>query len=116
MSEEQTTPIEDIKENAEVVSSVLENPLEDIPPEKLLGLLEIWKQQVEAEIADHDGKKQKIYVVYKRQKDMYDRWLSGPMNKMKKLDGLINGRKKVLMDVSREIKQIKDKITTVDNV
>ena len=90
-----------------VVSTILANPNDDVPPEKLLELMEIWKGKVQEEISDYEGKKGEVYVIYKRQKDMYDKWLSGPMGKMKKFDKLIAGRKKVLIDIDKEINKIK---------
>lgn len=90
-----------------VVSTILANPNDEVPPEKLLELMEIWKGKVQEEISDYEGKKGEIYVIYKRQKEMYDKWLSGPMGKMKKFDKLIAGRKKVLIDIDKEINKIK---------
>ena len=94
----------------EVVSTILANPNDDVPPEKLLELLKIWKEKVESEIAEYDGEKAKLYAIYKRQKDMYHKWLSIRLKKMKKFDNLINGRKKVLIDVNKEISKLSSEI------
>ncbi len=75
-------------------------------PEQMLEWMKVWKEKVEGEIALYESGKQKVYVVYKRQKDMYDKWLSGRLKKMKKFDGLINNRKKVLIDVNKEIAKL----------
>lgn len=98
-----------------VVSTILANPMDKVPPDKLVELLEIWKLKVESEISDYEAKKASIHVVYKRQKDLYDKWLSGPIGKMKKLDKTINGRKKVLMEVNKEINKLKESLTPTTN-
>ncbi len=99
---------EELEKDSPVVSSLLSNPDEEVSPEKLLELMEIWKKKIEEEITDHETKKAGIYAVYKKQKDMYDKWLSTPLGKMKKLDKIISGRKKVLIDIEKEIKKIKE--------
>lgn len=86
---------------------------EAISPEKLLGFMEMWKLKVEKEIQEYEDEKQKIYAVYKKQKDMYDGWLSVRLKKMKKYDVALNGRKKVLIDVNKEIAKLKS--TPEDN-
>ena len=98
-----------------VVSTILANPYDKVPPEKLLELLEIWKTQVEGEIAGHEKRKDDVYVVYKRQKDLYDKWLSGPLGRMKKIDKTIAGRKKVLIDVNKEINKLKESLTPTES-
>jgi len=94
-----------------VVSTILANPNDNVPPEKLLELMEIWKGKVQDEIADYEAKKAEVYAVYKRHKEMYDKLLSGPIGKMKKLDKIMSGRKKVLMDIDKEIAKIKENQT-----
>jgi DNA-directed RNA polymerase specialized sigma54-like protein len=79
-----------------------------VPPAELIVMLEEWKAKINDEISDYDTKKAGIFTIYKRQKELYDKWLSGPMGKMKKLDKLIAGRKKVLLDVDKEINKIKE--------
>ena len=98
-----------------VVSTILANPNDEVPPEKLLELMVIWKEKVESEIADYEGEKAKVFTVYKRQKDMYDKWLAGPLGKMKKFDKVIMGRKKVLIDVNKEITKLKSAQTPPAN-
>jgi hypothetical protein len=99
----------------EVVSTILASPDADVPPDKLLELLQIWKIKVEKEIADYDEERSKLMVVYKRQKDMYDKWLSGRLKKVKKFDNLINGRKKVLIDVNKEINKLSETLSPPSN-
>jgi hypothetical protein len=89
------------------VSTILANPQDKVPPEKLLELMEIWKAKINEEIAEYQTKKDGIYATYKRQKDLYDKWLAGPIGKMKKLDKTMAGRKKVLIDIDKEIAKIK---------
>lgn len=86
--------------------TLLANALDDVSPEKLLECLTIWKVKVEKEIADYDARRGEVYTIYKRQKDLYDKWLTTPMKKIKKFDSLINGRKKVLLDVEKEINKL----------
>ena len=100
---------------SEVVTGILANPNDKVPPEKVVVLLEEWRNKVISDIADYNDKKDEIYKVYKRQKEMYDKWLSGPMGKMKKLDKIISGRKKVLMDVDKEISKIKESLAQPTN-
>lgn len=99
------------KELPAVVSSILANPRDEVPPDKLLELMQIWREKILSEIAEQEGKKGEVYKIYKRQKDMYDKWLSGPMGKMKKFDKVISGRKKVLIDIDKEINKIKDRLS-----
>jgi 23S rRNA A1618 N6-methylase RlmF len=58
---------------------------------------------VEEELAEHQEKRDGIYKKYKAQKERYDAILSQPLKKMKRLDMFINTRKKVLLEVSKEI-------------
>lgn len=94
------------------VSEILTNPYEVVPPEKLLTLLQEWREKVTEDISDYNNKKDKVYVVYKRQKDLYDKWLTGPLTRMKKFDKVITERKKVLMDVDKEINKLKETLNT----
>lgn len=94
----------------EVVSTILANPSDSVPPDKLLELMYIWKKNVEDAIAVHQAKKDAEYAVYKRQKDLYDSWLSTRSKSMKKIDILINNRKKVLIDVNKEIAKMVEAI------
>ena len=94
---------------------ILSNPSDDVPPEKLLELMEIWRGKVESEITDYESARGKVMDIYNRQKKMYDNWLSGPMKKMKKYDKIISARKKVLIDVKKEIEKLKSPLL-FDNV
>lgn len=96
---------------SDVVAEILADPQGSISPEKLLILMEEWRTKVTSEVDEYNSKKDKVYVVYKRQKEMYDKWLSCPMKKMKKLDKIITERKKVLIDVDREISKLKETIS-----
>ena len=62
-----------------------------------------WKTKVQGEIDAYTTAKDKVYKVYKKQKDMYDAWLSIKRKKMQKYDTIINGRKKVMLDINKEI-------------
>ena len=115
MSDDAIKPVEVKSELPQVVSTILANPMDKVPPEKLLELLEIWKVKVESEIAEFEAKKAGVYATYKRQKDLYDKWLSGPMGKMKKLDKLAAGRKKVLIDVNKEINKLRESLIPTTN-
>jgi len=77
--------------------------LEEPTPEQKLEWLIAWRTKVQGEIDDYNGEKDKLYAVYKKQKEMYDSWLSGRMKKIKKYDNLVMGRKKVLIDINKEI-------------
>jgi hypothetical protein len=92
--------------------TLLANALDSVSPEKLLECLVIWKKKVETEISDYDERRGKIYDVYKRQKDLYDKWLTTPMKKIKKFDSLISSRKKVLIEVEKEINKLTTTLST----
>ena len=111
MSEDITIVVEKKKPQSQVPegkSTILADPNDRVPPEQLLQLLAEWKAKVESDVAELEAKKAKVHAVYKRQKEMYDKWLAGPLGKMKKFDKIINERKKVILDVEREIKQRKE--------
>jgi len=78
-------------------------PLEEPSVEQKAQWLKDWSVRVEKEIHDYTTEKDKLYTHYKKQKDMYDRWLGIKMKKIKKYDVVVNNRKKVLIDIRREI-------------
>lgn len=82
------------------------------PPstEEKIRLMEDWKKTVEKHIAEYSEEKEKEMVVWRRQKEMYDNWLSGRMKKIKKYDTFINGRKKVILEINREIEKLKSEL------
>ncbi len=79
------------------------DPAEEITPAKKVILLNQWKEKVEKEIADYNAEREKIMVVYKKQKEKFDRLLGVKIKKMKKYDAVMSARKKVLTDIIKEI-------------
>jgi len=79
------------------------DPNEEITLEKKIILLNQWKEKVENEVSGYTTEKDKIMVVYKKQKEKFDRLLAVKSKKMKKYDIVINSRKKVLADIIKEI-------------
>jgi hypothetical protein len=71
--------------------------------EQKLKWLNEWKEKVQQEISDYTAERDKVFAVYKKQKEMYDGWLNKKMKKIKKYDVVMNNRKKVLMDIDKEI-------------
>jgi hypothetical protein len=74
-----------------------------VPVETMIGFLEEWKRKIEGEMAVEEARKEKVAVRYRRQRDLYDSWLAGPLREMKKHDKIINYHKKSIMDIDREI-------------
>lgn len=81
-------------------------PLEEPTKEQKLKLLNEWKEKVQGEISDYTSERDKLYSVYKKQKEMYDGWLGTKMKKIKKYDVVMNNRKKVLLDIEKEISNL----------
>lgn len=81
-------------------------PLEEPTKEQKIQWLNEWKVKVQKEIEDYTLEKDKLYAVYKKQKEMYDSWLSTKMKKIKKYDVVMNNRKKVLIDIEKEINKL----------
>jgi hypothetical protein len=81
-------------------------PLEEPTKEQKLQWLNEWKEKVQGEINDYTSERDKLYSVYKKQKEMYDGWLSTKMKKIKKYDVVMNNRKKVLLDIEKEISNL----------
>ena len=96
MSEENVTPTPQVRIG----------PNEEITDEKNLILLNQWKDKVQGEIDDYNADKDKIYQAYKKQKERFDKILGVKLKKMKKFDGLINNRKKVFADITKEIENL----------
>lgn len=82
------------------------DPNEEITEAKKLILLNQWKDKVQNEVDDYTVEKNKIMDAYKKKKEKFDRLLGIKIKKMKKYDGLINNRKKVLIDIIKEINNI----------
>jgi hypothetical protein len=87
-------------------------PNDQITDEKKVYLLNEWKKKVEEEISDYNTEKDKIYSGYKKQKEKFDKILGVKLKKMKKYDGLIINRKKVLADILKEIDNLNKTPTT----
>ena len=81
-------------------------PNDQITDENKIYLLNEWKKKVEEEISDYNTEKDKIFQVYKKQKDKFDKILGVKLKKMKKYDAVINSRKKVLNEVIKEIENL----------
>lgn len=79
----------------------------DPTDEQKIQWMEQWKANVTSEIDGYSSARADIYAIYKKQKDMYDSWLSGKLKKMKKYDMLINRRKKVLLDINKELDRLR---------
>lgn len=82
------------------------DPNGEITLEQKIYLLNEWKNKVENEIADYNAEKDKIFQLYKKQKEKYDKILGVKLKKIKKFDTIINSRRKVLNDVIKEIQNI----------
>lgn len=79
------------------------DPNEEITEAKKFILLNQWKDKVQGEVDDYTNEKGKIMDAYKKQKEKFDKMLGVKVKKMKKFDGLISNRKKVLADIIKEI-------------
>jgi hypothetical protein len=62
-----------------------------------------WKNKVQNEISGYSEEREKLFAIYRKQKEMYDGWLNLRMKKIKKYDVVMNNRKKVLMDIEKEL-------------
>jgi hypothetical protein len=83
----------------QIVKEVIPDPTTE---EKIV-LLTAWSTKVETEIAGYTAERDKLYAAYKKQKDMYDHWLGIKMKKIKKYDVVLNERKKVHLDIKKEL-------------
>jgi hypothetical protein len=92
---------------SEDVSQVRIDPNEEITEAKKLILLNQWKDKVQQEVDDYTVEKNKLFDAYKKQKEKFDRLLAVKLKKTKKYDMVINGRKKVLVDIIKEIDNLK---------
>jgi uncharacterized protein YfbU (UPF0304 family) len=88
---------------SEDISQVRIDPNEEITEAKKLILLNQWKNKVQSEVDDYTAEKNKLFDAYKKQKEKFDRLLAVKLKKTKKYDMVINGRKKVLADIIKEI-------------
>lgn len=87
-------------------------PLEEVTLEQKIQLLYSWKEKVDKEVADYTSERDGLMAIYRTHKARYDHALNKRMEKIKKIDGLLNGRKKVLMEVVKEIKQAESVLGT----
>jgi hypothetical protein len=92
---------------SEDISQVRIDPNEEITEAKKLILLNQWKDKVQQEVDDYTVEKNKLFDAYKKQKEKFDRLLAVKLKKTKKYDMVINGRKKVLVDIIKEIDNLK---------
>lgn len=79
------------------------DPNEEITSEKKLILLNQWKDKVQNEIDEYNAEKERLFQIYKKQKDRFDKILAVKLKKIKKIETFANGRKKVLSEVIKEI-------------
>jgi len=87
------------------VPTLLASPDDEPTPAQLLEMFKGWKERIESEdIAKFEAEKNKVYVIYKRQKAMYDGWLAKRTKEMKYWDGKINERRKFIQNtITKEI-------------
>jgi hypothetical protein len=78
-------------------------PFEEPTLEQKKQWLNEWRIKVQDEMAGYNEERDKLFAVYKKQKEMYDSWLSSKMKRIKKYDNVLNGRKKVLIDIDKEL-------------
>lgn len=88
---------------SEDISQVRIDPNEEITEDKKIILLNQWKNKVQSEVDDYTAEKNKVTDAYKKQKERFDKLLGVKIKKIKKFDGLINNRKKVLTEIIKEI-------------
>ena len=79
------------------------DPNEEITDDKKLILLNQWKDKVQGEVDEQNLEKEKIFQIYKKQKEKFDKILAVKLKKVKKIEGFANARKKVLVDIIKEI-------------
>lgn len=84
------------------------DPNEEITDEKKLILLNQWKDKVQGEVDEYNAEKDKIFQVYKKQKEKFDKILAVKLKKIKKIEGFANARKKVLADIIKEIENLQN--------
>ena len=96
---------------SEDISQIRIDPNEEITEAKKLILLNQWKNKVQGEIDDYTAEKNKLFDAYKKQKEKFDRLLAVKLKKTKKYDMVINSRKKVLVDIIKEISILEPKST-----
>lgn len=93
------------EENTQL-SQVRIDPNEEITDEKKLILLNQWKDKVQAEVDEYNSEKEKLFQVYKKQKEKFDKILNVKLKKIKKIEMFANSRKKVLAEVVKEIENL----------
>ena len=89
-------------------------PFEEPTLEQKKQWLVEWKAKVQDEMSGYNEERDKLFAVYKKQKEMYDGWLSSKMKRIKKYDNVLNGRKKVLIDIEKELANL-EKSTSVQD-
>jgi cytidylate kinase len=99
------------EENVTTDNQMKIDPNGEITQDQKVYLLNEWKKKVEQELADYNAEKDKIFQAYKKQKDRFDKILGVKLKKMKKYDTVINSRKKVLMEVVKEIDNLSSSTT-----
>ena len=87
-------------------------PTLDPTNEQRIQWMEDWKKKVQSDIDEYAADKEKEMVEWRRQKEMYDGWLNKRMKTIKKFDKLMNERKKVMLQIEREIATLNKKIQT----
>jgi len=95
------------EENAQV-EQIRIDPNEEITDQKKIILLNQWKDKVQGEIDEYNLEREKIYQEYKKQKEKFDKILGVKLKKIKKIEGFANSRKKVLVDIVKEIENLQN--------
>jgi hypothetical protein len=83
-------------------------PFEEPTLEQKKQWLVEWKVKVQEEMVGYNEERDKLFAVYKKQREMYDGWLSSKMKRIKKYDNVLNGRKKVLIDIEKELANLEN--------
>lgn len=90
------------------IEQVRIDPNEEITDQKKVILLNQWKSKVQNEIDEYNSEKDKVYQEYKKQKEKFDKVLGVKLKKMKKIESFANSRKKVLVDIIKEIENLEN--------
>ncbi len=79
----------------------------DPTPEEMLKWTLEWRAKIEKEIAEYQAMRDNVYEEYVSIKKRMDSWLSKRTKKIKRFDTAIAGRKKVLINIDRSLREKK---------
>lgn len=88
------------------IQQVRIDPNEEITDAKKLILLNQWRDKVQNEIDEYNTEKDRLFQIYKKKKDKFDRILGVKLKKIKKIETFSNSRKKVLAEIAKEIENL----------